>query len=253
MTTIRKALLATASQALLIAMLAQAPANAQPRETQETVFTVRVENVSTAQTLRLSNHTTAPAPTAPIFWAITDRGNPLFTSGTPDRGQGIEPLSEDGNPGLLAGYYDRHPQGIVHSGAVTIPVGDTTAGPIGPGKAFEFNVSAAPGQRLTMAMMFVQSNDLFYAPDSSAIALFDGRGRALTTDITSQFKLWDAGTEVNQEPGLGANQAHRQSGPNTGVEERGLTRLVHDQFAYPSNGQVMRVTVRPATTHTASN
>jgi hypothetical protein len=61
--------------------------------------------------------------------------------------------------------------------SATIPVGDTAAGPIGPGHAFEFSVSAKPGQHLPMAMMFVQSNDLFYAPDSNAIALFDDKGR----------------------------------------------------------------------------
>ena len=253
MITVRTASLMTVCQALFIGLLAQSSAMARPASANETTFTIRVENVSTPQPLKLSNGMTVPAPTAPILWAITDKGNPLFTAGTPDRRQGIEPLSEDGNPGVLAEYLSSHPKGIVHSGAVTIPVGDILPGPVGPGKAFEFKVSASPGQHLTMAMMFVQSNDLFYAPDSNAIALFDNRGKALTADITSQFKLWDAGTEVNEEPGLGPNQAHRQAGPNTGVDERGLVRLVHDQFNYPSNAQVMRVTIRPTAASTVSN
>jgi hypothetical protein len=261
MSTILHASKIAACHAALLALLAPLPAAASDamahgamageNTAHEVRFTIRVENISTAQTLKLSNGMTAPAPTAPIMWAITDKGNPLFTAGTPDRGQGLEPLSEDGNPGVLADYFSRHPQGIAHSGAVTIPVGDTAAGPIGPGHAFEFSVSAKPGQHLTMAMMFVQSNDLFYAPDSNAIALFDDKGKALTGDITSQFKLWDAGTEVNEEPGLGPNQAHRQVALNTGVEERGLVRLVHDEFVYPSNAQVMRVTIRPTTSGTA--
>jgi hypothetical protein len=29
---------------------------------------------------------------------------PLFTPGKPDRGQGLERLAEDGNPGVLADY-----------------------------------------------------------------------------------------------------------------------------------------------------
>src|SRR5437773_11951801 len=37
-----------------------------------TTFTVRIENVSTASTLRLSNGQTAPAPNAPGLWVVYD-------------------------------------------------------------------------------------------------------------------------------------------------------------------------------------
>jgi len=33
-----------------------------------------------------------------------------------------------------------------------------------PGSAYEFSVTAKAGDRLSFATMFVQSNDLFYAP-----------------------------------------------------------------------------------------
>ena len=233
---------------IAIAAISLAPAAlaAQYSAGREVTFTIRVENVSTPKTLKLSNGSTAPAPTAPLLWTITDEGNPLFTPGQPDRDQGLERLAEDGNPGVLADYIVQNLKSVVHSGVVTVPSGDKGPGPITPGKAFEFTISAAPGQRLTLAMMFGQSNDLFYAPGPDAIALFDAKGKPLTTDITSHLQLWDAGTELNEEPGLGPNQAPRQAAPNTGPAEHGKVMLVKDQFHYPSVREVMRVSVKPS-------
>lgn len=238
--------------AALSALLTPLPVLAQYGAGRESKFTIRVENVSTTQTLKLADGTTAPAPTAPILWTITDEGNPLFTVGKRDRGQGLEQLAEDGNPGVLADYISAKMKRVVHSGVVNTPVGDMSPGPITPGKAYEFTVSASPGQRLTIAMMFGQSNDLFYAPDEKAIALFDAQGKPLALDITSQLLLWDAGTEVNEEPGAGMHQAPRQSAPNTGPAENGVVRLAKDQYRYPATGDVVRVTVAPARSNTAS-
>ena len=234
--------------ALAAAALTPASLMAQYGTGREVQFTIRVENVSTPTTLKLSNGTTAPAPTAPILWTVTDEGNPLFTAGKPDRGQGLERLPEDGNPGVLADYIVANMKSVAHSGVVTVPVGDKGPGPITPGKAFEFTISAAPGQRLTLAMMFGQSNDLFYAPGANAIALFDSKGQPLSADVTSQLQLWDTGTEVNEEPGLGPNQAPRQAAPNTGTAEKGNVMLVKDQFHYPSVREVVRVSVKPTMT-----
>jgi hypothetical protein len=233
--------------------IALAPASlaAQYSAGREVTFTIRVENVSTPRTLKLSNGQTAPAPTAPLLWTITDEGNPLFTPGQADRGQGLERLAEDGNPGVLADYIVQNMKSVVHSGVVTVPSGDNGPGPITPGKAYEFTISAAPGQRLTLAMMFGQSNDLFYAPGPKAIALFDAKGKPLAVDVTSQLQLWDTGTEVNEEPGLGPNQAPRQAAPNTGLAEHGKVMLVNDQYHYPSVGEVVRVSVKPSMTTAA--
>ncbi len=131
-------------------------------------------------------------------------------------------------------------------------MGDKEAGPILPGKAYEFTVKAAPGQRLTLAMMFGQSNDLFYAPGAKAIALYDAKGQPLTQDVTQQLVLWDAGTEVNEEPGLGPNQAPRQAGPNTGPTENAVVRQVKDGFTYPATRDVVRVTIAAAAVSTAT-
>ena len=92
--------------------------------------------------------------------------------------------------------------------------------------------------------MFVQSNDLFYAPDGEGIALFNEAGEAFSGDITEQFLLWDAGTEENEQPGVGLNQAPRQSGPNVGpIDPNNAVRLVDDAFSYPPASAVLLVTL----------
>ena len=238
--------------ALAFAFLATMPALAQSGGAAAVRFTIRVENVSTAQSLTLSDGTTAPAPSAPILWTISKNGAPQFTVGKSDRGQGLEALAEDGNPGVLNDYLTKHAGGVIRHGIVNTAVGETAPGPIGPGQAYEFTVSAAPTERLALAMMFVQSNDLFYASGNTGIALFDAKGMPLTSDVTSQLTLCDAGTEVNEEPGLGPNQAHRQSGPNTGPSEHGAVRSVSDRFTYPKTADVIRVTIKPMTSQTAT-
>ena len=101
---------------------------------------------------------------------------------------------------------------------------------------------------MSLTTMMGQSNDWFYGPAESGIALFKN-GKPIRGDVTSQVILWDAGTEVNQEPGIGADQGPRQKGPNTGKAEDGLVRNVKDvEFgsAYTNVSNVMRVTITPA-------
>jgi hypothetical protein len=60
-----------------------------------------------------------------------------------------------------------------------------------PGSAYEFSFTAEPGTRLSFATMFVQSNDLFYAPSSSGIPLLDSSGNPTSGDITDLVMLWE--------------------------------------------------------------
>jgi len=114
-----------------------------------------------------------------------------------------------------------------------------------PGKRFEFTFDAAPGERLTIASMFGQSNDVWIGTDDEGLALFGTDGRPLAGDVTGQLYLWDAGTEVNEEPGLGPNQAPRQKGPNTGREEHEKVRRIGPGDGFPNVAEVVRVTVTP--------
>ena len=121
-----------------------------------------------------------------------------------------------------------------------------TTGLIEPGMSETFTFNAGKGHYLSFATMLVQTNDLFYSPDANGIALYDADGIALTGDVTSMIDLWDAGTEVNEEPGLGLNQAPRQSDPNTGTTENGTVELItniNDGFSYPSDEDVIKVTI----------
>jgi hypothetical protein len=61
--------------------------------------------------------------------------------------------------------------------------------------------------------------------------------------------LWDAGTELDQEPGIGSDQGPRQKAPNTGEAENGVVRNGNDVkygSAFTNVSSVMRVSITPA-------
>ena len=110
--------------------------------------------------------------------------------------------------------------------------------------AYSFTFEAGPGTFLSFATMFVKSNDLFYAPSGEGIELFSG-GVALSGDITSLISLYDAGTEVNEEPGTGPNQP-LNGGGGVGTAENGTVRDiadVMDGFTYPAVSDNLLVSI----------
>ena len=100
---------------------------------------------------------------------------------------------------------------------------------------------------LSFAAMLVQSNDLFLAPIESGIALFDGDGKPIAAqNVTGKLLLWDAGTEANEEPGEGPNQASRQSDDNVGpADDNATVRPVDDGSSYPEVAELVRVYIVP--------
>jgi hypothetical protein len=202
-------------------------------------FTIRIENLSTADTLNTSTGT-VPVPFAPGVWVLHQEGDALFSDGEADRGQGLEGLAEDGDISALLEYLTGNMMAGDFGGFNT-PVGAEGPGPLIPGGVYEFTFEALPGYRLSFATMFVQSNDLFYAPEANGLALFDADGEPISGDITDQIQLWDAGTEADQELGTGADQAPRQAGPNTGADQNGV--VAHLMDAPDTNGPVIRVTI----------
>jgi hypothetical protein len=221
-----------------------AAAQAAVAQDQPTKFTIKVENISQGEALKLSTGKTAPFVSAPVLWAVhAGSANPLFVGGQPDAGNGLETLAETGNPGPLLRSVTGT-RGIASAGADDLPTGATAHGPITPGQGYQFEISAVPGQSLSVAWMFGQSNDLFYANDRP-IALFDAAGKPVRGDMTPQLFLWDAGTEVNEEPGLGPNQGPRQKTPEAGVVEHKAVAHVSDAFTYPRTAEVLRLTIAP--------
>lgn len=182
-------------------------------------------------------------PLSPGVAAIHRARGALFRAGSLDRGEGLERIAEQGDPTDLAAS-------LATSAAVSqvmvfaTPAGQSAAGPAIPGTRYEFTVEASPGDRLSFATMFGQSNDLFYAPDDDGIALFMGN-TPRSGDVSSEVSLWDVGTEVNETPGAGPNQAPRQSTPDMGTVESRPIAAPSDGYVYPATPDVVRVTITP--------
>lgn len=191
----------------------------------------------------LAAETGLSSPLAPGVFAVHASGEPLFTANAADRGLGLEGLAEDGSAGALGDAVAARAD-VTASGVFSTPSGAGAPGPLLPGASYTFEFEAMPGDRLSLATMLVQSNDLFYAPGADGLELFNG-SMPRSGDITGEFQLWDAGTEVNQAPGIGLYQAPRQSGADTGPAENGLVRLVNDGYQYPGVDQILRITLTP--------
>src|ERR1044072_1912240 len=215
------------------------------RKTEPTKFTVRVENISNPDGMRASNGQKVPFALSPGMFVLTDKSAALFTEGKPVRKNGLEMQGEDGDPaGLVTSLVAMHHSSNLH-GVFNTPVGAMAAGPIRPGDSYEFTFTGAPGMNLFMTQMFGQSNDWFYAPGANGIALFDAKGAPVSGDITDQFYLWDAGTEKDEEIGIGPNQGPRSEGVNTGEDEHGVVHRVKDERWTGKNKEFFRVTVTP--------
>jgi hypothetical protein len=237
---------------LLVLILAAATAHSVALSSggaKETRFKVRIENISDPEGQTASDGMRWPFAVSPGVWVVSSKDVRLFTPGKRAGTNGLEAQAEDGNPSMLQaslGGQTAHASNNASplSGIFNMPVGRDAPGPILPGGSYEFGFTARPGMKLQLAMMFGQSNDLFYAP-YAPISLFDSKGTPANGDFTYKFVLWDAGTEVNQEPGVGPDQAPRQKAPNTGAAENGVVRRVKDGYSYPETAKVLRVTITP--------
>jgi hypothetical protein len=185
-------------------------------------------------------------PASPGVWVVHGAGSkPLFTTGKADYGDGLEHIAEDGNPAALGMELASVDGGI--TGAVfNTPVGAAGPGPILPGAKYQFTFTAGPGDALSFATMLAATNDVFFGPKDTGIALFDAAQKPLTGDITDQISLWDCGTEGNEEPGIGPNTVTNQLAVDTGTPGEGMVQLlskVNDGFTYPAVDTVLKVTV----------
>jgi hypothetical protein len=215
------------------------------RKVEPTKFTVRVENISNPAGMTASNGEKFPFALSPGMFVLSEKSAALFTEGKAARKNGLEMQAEDGDPtGLVNSLVAMHHSSNLH-GVFNMPVGALAAGPIRPGDSFEFTVTAMPGMKLFMTQMFGQSNDWFYAPSANGIALFDSKGNPVSGDITGQLYLWDAGTEKDEEIGIGPNQGPRQKGMNTGEAENGVVHRVKDDCWAGRNAEYFRVTITP--------
>ena len=221
-TTLQLALITGAALIVAPAMASAAEANAP------VTFSVLIESVTGASTLALPDGTATPASISPGLYVVSPKKWLVFHTGDGVGGTALERLAEDGNPAPLIealGKDGYNATRFVHDEP--------------------FTVTARPGDRLHFAVMFAQSNDVFLAPRASGIELFNRDGRPVSGDATGAVVLWDAGTEVNQPPGAGVEQAPRQRAPNTGTDENGVVHVLSDGYSYPVVANVVRVTIVP--------
>ena len=230
---------------LMACYLTQFAVATATRKIEPTKFTIRVENISNPEGMTASNGQKFPFALSPGMFVLSDKTAALFSEGKPARKNGLEMQAEDGDPsGLVSSLMAMHHSSNLH-GVFNTPVGAMAAGPIRPGYSYEFTFTAASGMNLFMTQMFGQSNDWFYAPGRNGIALFDDKGMPVSGDITDQFYLWDAGTEKDEEIGIGPNQGPRQKGTNTGEAENGVVHRVGDARWTARNKEFFRVTITP--------
>lgn len=187
-------------------------------------------------------------PASPGVWVVAQGDKmPLFTTGMKDYGDGIEGIAEDGNPTNLGAKLTSL-DGYLSGAVFNTPVGAAAAGPILPGSKYQVTFSASPGDALSFATMLAATNDVFFGPKDTGIPLFDDSGKPTSGDVTSLVSLWDAGTEGNEEPGIGPNTVTNQLAPNTGTPGEGKVELlsaVNDGFTYPAVKDVLKITLTP--------
>jgi hypothetical protein len=176
------------------------------------------------------------SPLAPGVWMVHNNNKSLFDDGKMDYGNGLEALAENGDPSELAGWLISKEYNI---GVFNTPDGTSAPGALMPGQSYSFTFEAKGGEYLSFATMLVHTNDLFFAPLKRGFKLFNGN-QVMVGDITSEIKLWDAGTEVNEYPGAGIHQPARLNG---GIDENGNVKMVNDGFMYPDVDQIIKVTI----------
>ncbi len=222
----------------------------QPGKRASVTFEITVKNISPKGILKTSDNKSHGVGFAPGLWVLHAEAWKLFEEGKPTGKEGLEALAEDGNPKVL--YDSLKSRSELKVGIFTKLSGTTYKEvPLEPGESIKFKVTASPGERLSMAMMFGQSNDVFVATKVGGVALFDAQNKAIKGALTSSFHYWDAGTEVNEEPGLGANQAPRQKAANSGPDEKGTVSALKDNkdakgFTFPALDKILQITITPA-------
>ena len=218
----------------------QAPTSISAKAKRTATFKVKIENIGSADGLESANGVKYPFALSPGLFIVNHKKQYFFNENK-KADMALELQAEGGNPDTLSKKLLTK-VGSIYMGVFNTPAGADKPGPLLPGGTYEFSFAGSEDMKLNLIAMYGQSNDLFYAP-RVALDLFDNDGNPLNGDITDKLLLWDAGTEVNQAPGVGDEQAPRQKMANTGKAENGVVTLVKDGFNYPNTKDVLRVTI----------
>lgn len=174
--------------------------------------------------INTSDHGPLISPLSPAFYALHASSYRYFIEGSA-ASAGLERLAEEGNSALLVTE-------ATAAGAMADTAGSAAYGP-GASVTFTARPTAAT-PLLTIAMMVGQSNDAFIGTRPGGVSLLDASGTLrmpddIRRDLLNSLATWDAGTEDNETPGVGRNQAPRQPAPNTGAADPNpMVRLYAD-------------------------
>jgi hypothetical protein len=179
-------------------------------------------------------------PISPGVFAVHREAEPLYALGLADRGEGLEMLAESGNNTTLSAGTRAAVSSV---GAFDMPIGAAAKAPAKPGDAYEVSIAGMPGDRVSFASMFGMSDDWFFATGPDGIALFDDDGAPISGEVTEQVGIYDAGTELDEEPAIGMDTGPQQAAPDQGPADP--IHLVREaDYAVPASAH-LRVTLTP--------
>lgn len=208
---------------------------------------IRLENIAPAE--GIINEFGAPYdPTfAPGAWAVHGPDTVLLALGA-SATPALETVAERGDPRPLRAEFEAS-GGTRSTGlAQALSEVDYSAASLASGGSLEFVISARSEDRLTLAFMFIQTNDSIVATPEGGLSLFDAQGQLIVGNRAEALDYWDVGTEQNEQPGFGENQPERQVSPDAGAPENGVVSRVVDNLDirshhYPALGTVLRLTM----------
>jgi len=128
------------------------------------------------------------------------------------------------------------------------PSNSTDPGPIPvSGVYYEIDFQARPGSRLSFLSMLANSNDWFFAPGQNGLNLFDAAGAPVTGDITSEVRLYDAGTEEEDPTTIatvpdGGTTGSPDDDNTVRTQETDVTRYLRAELSYSSGSFTLRLT-----------
>jgi hypothetical protein len=135
--------------------------------------------------------------------------------------------------------------GLVAFGILDTPAGAAMPGAARPGAAFEGELTALPGDRLSFATMFGMSNDWFFATDPDGIELFNADASPMTGDVTHMVNIYDTGSELDEELAIGPNTGPQQPSFDSGLADPiRQVRAVAARYPFPASTH-LRVTLTP--------
>ncbi|MCA1994217.1 MAG: spondin domain-containing protein [Coleofasciculus sp. S288] len=193
--------------------------------------TLTMASTATAATLKVTIENIAPQNglvVTPLWVGFHDGSFDIFNLDEP-ASLSLERLAEDGDTAPIANEFLTSGAGIVE-GTLLGPGISPTSPPVIPPttsatRTFTLDGNLASSRYFSYAAMIVPSNDAFIANNNPfAVKIFDEEGKFLGADfIISGDRIWDAGTEVNDE--VPENTALLgQTMPNTGLDENGVVK-----------------------------